>query len=408
MGKSTFFTGQPVMAQLLQLIPASLVAQTAKRFQSNHYYKKFKAYDHLVSMLFCGFNQCTSLRELITGLQANSNRLKHLGLNYTPRRTTLADANKCRSSEFFEGIFHGLVKHHFGGSPDSLKIKAVRDRLFVIDSTTISLFCEVMKAAGYYRNGKKKGGIKAHTLMRVKDQVPSFVHLSESAMNDRVFLPMINLPANSIVAMDKGYVNYHVMKRWTENNITWVSRLNEAANFELIETRSVTDYHQKHGITFDQLIILGNKKTTSRRPIQIARLVGFYDMNKKRSFTFITNNLKLSALTVAKIYKQRWSIESLFRRVKQNFQFHNFLGDNENAIKIQVWCTLIADLLVAIVKETVERLRKSKWSFANIAGLIRLHLTTYIDLFKFLHDPEKAIITYSKEIQSPQLLIFDS
>jgi hypothetical protein len=402
MSKSTFFTGQPVLTQLLQLIPVEMVEKASRSFRCDRYYKKFKAHDHLVSMLFCGFNRCSSLRELITGLQANSYRLQHLRLKYTPRRSTLADANKKRPVEFFEAIFHGLVKKHYGILPDSLKGSKLHDRLFIIDSTTISLFCDVMKAAGYYRNGKKKGGVKAHTLMRLKDQVPSCIYLTESAKNDRIFMPMIKLPAHSILVMDKGYVNHKVMKQWSKDKITWVSRVNKAAKYEVVEQRLLSDYHKENGVRKDRTIQLGYQE--SKTSTQVARLIDYYDQSKKRVFTFITNNLELSPVTIATIYKKRWGIESLFRRVKQNFQLHNFLGDNENAIKIQVWCTLIADLLVAITKDKVDKLRKQKWSFSNLAGLIRLHLTTYINLIQFLINPDKAIMKYSKEINPNQQL----
>jgi IS5 family transposase len=407
MGKSTFFTGQPVLNQLLHLVPRTLVSQLTRNFKADRYYKKFRAYDHLVSMLFCGFHQCSSLRELITGLQANSYRLQHLGLKYTPRRSTLADANKRRSATFFEALFHQLFKFHYGVLPDSLKGSALCERLFIIDSTTISMFCEVMKGAGSYKlNGRKKGGMKAHVLMRVKDQVPAFVHLTEASRNDRAFMSMLQLPEGSVLAMDKAYVNHKIMKQWTKDKVSWVTRLNEASRYEVIEKRNVSEYQHRFGVRNDSIIILGNPQTKSKIPLQKARLITFQDQVKKRRFQFLSNNLDYSSLTIARIYQQRWDIETLFRRVKQNFQFHNFLGDNENAIKIQMWCTLIADLLIAITKERVDRIRKRKWAFANIASLIRQHLTTYIDLTKFLINPENAIMNYTKEIESNQLLLF--
>jgi hypothetical protein len=129
MPKSSFFTGQPVLSQILSLIPRSLVNQLSSTHKTDHYCKKFKSNDHLVSMLFCAFHQCTSLRELITGLQANSYRLNHLGLLHTPRRSTLADANKRRSASFFEALFHGLFQFHYGHLPDSLQKFKLYDRL---------------------------------------------------------------------------------------------------------------------------------------------------------------------------------------------------------------------------------------------------------------------------------------
>ena len=407
MAKNTFFTGQPVLNQLLSLIPRSLVNQLARKHKADYYCKKFKSYDHLVSMLFCGFHQCSSLRELITGLQANAHRLTHFGLLYTPRRSTLADANKRRSAAFFEAIFHALFHFHYGHLPDSLSHVKLYDRLFILDSTTITLFCDVLKGAGTPKNsGKRKGGLKAHVLTRLRDRVPCFVHLTAAAENDRIAMPMLNLPAGSVLIMDRAYVNYKKMRDWTEKQITWVTRLNPWSTYEVVEERAISDYHSLQGIQSDTLILLGHPQKKKINPLQTVRLIKFYDKTKNRELLFLSNNLRYSPLTIAQIYKYRWSIELLFKRIKQNFQFHNFLGDNENAIKVQMWCTLIADLLISIIKDRVDKVKNRKWSFANLAGLIRQHLTTYIDLFKFLLNPERAIIGYAHEAKSYQLNLF--
>jgi len=397
MPKSKFFTGQPILTQLLSLIPRSLVNQLAQKHKADYYCKTFKAYDHLVSMLFCGFHQCSSLRELITGLQANAHRLNHIGLVHTPRRSTLADANRRRTAMFFEELFHALYRFHYGALPDSRIEGRLYDRLFVMDSTTITLFCDVLKGAGTYGlNGKKKGGLKAHVLTRVKDQVPCFVHLTSAATSDRTFMPMLELPAGSIISMDKAYVNYKVMNSWTEQDITWVTRLTSAMRYEGQSENLITDYHRKNGVISDTVIVLGNPETASRTPLQTARLIRYLDKEKNREFQFLCNNNRYSPLTIAELYRRRWNIELLFKRIKQNFQFHNFLGDSENAIKIQMWCTLIADLLIQIIKDKADKVRKRKWAFANVAGLIRQHLTTYIDLVRFLIEPEKAIIRFTR------------
>jgi len=407
MPKSSFFTGQPIFNQLLSLIPRSMVNELARRLNSDHYYKKFKTYDHLVSMLFSGFHQCSSLRELITGLQANAHRLNHLGMQCTPRRSTLADANKNRSALFFEMLFKKLHQFHFGNSPDSLVNKRLSEKLFIVDSTTITLFSEVFKGAGVYgSNGRKKGGLKAHVLLRAKDDTPCFVHLTPASHSDRTFMPMLNLTAGSVIVMDRGYVNYKTMIDWTKQHITWVTRLSAWLKWQVIEQRPVNEYQQKRGVRKDEMILLGNPETQKRNPLQRARLITFYDKATGREFVFLSNNMEYSPLTIAGIYKRRWQIELLFKRIKQNFQLANFLGDNENAIKIQVWCTLIADLLIKVIKDRVEKMKTRRWSFANIASLIRQHLTTYIDLIKFLLNPEKAIIGYAQEATSYQLLIF--
>lgn len=407
MPKSSFFTGQPILAQLLSLIPRPLVSKLAQKYNANHYCKKFMAYDHLVSMLFCGFHQCTSLRELITGLQANSYRLNHMGLLHTPRRSTLADANKRRSTAFFEDLYHALYRLHYGTLPDSRKRKQLEDKLFLMDSTTISMFCDVLKGAGTYDlHGKKKGGLKAHVLMRVKDHVPSFVHLTDAATSDRKFMPLAKLPPLAILCMDKAYVNYNVMSGWTEKKITWITRFTPSMRYEIVTENTVSKYQKDSGVISDTVILLGNPETKRKNPLQTARLVHYYDEVKRREFTFLSNNIKYSPLTIAQLYKRRWGIEQLFKKIKQNFQFHNFLGDSENAIKIQMWCTLIANLLINIVKDRADRVRKQKWAFANVAGLVRQHLTTYIDVFKFLVNPEKAILNYATQVKNHQLQLF--
>jgi Transposase DDE domain/Domain of unknown function (DUF4372) len=407
MAKSTFFTGQPVLNQLLSLIPRTLVNDLSRKHKSDRYCKRFKSNDHLVSMLFSTFNRCGSLRELITGLQANSYRLNHLGLFNTPRRSTLADANKRRSSVFFEDLFHKLYRLHYGVLPDSRKNNTLPEKLFIVDSTTITLFSQVLKGAGVVgSNGKKKGGLKAHVLFNAKDQTPCFVHLTASSKSDRTMMPMLRLPAGSVIVMDKAYVNYKVMSDWSAKKITWVTRLNTALRWEIVRRIPLTDYHKQQGVRSDDLIMLGNPQTQQRNPLQLARLVTFYDQKSEREFTFLTNNTDYSPVTIANIYKKRWAIELLFKRVKQNFQLYNFLGDNENAIKIQLWCTLIADLLIKVVKDRVEKINKRKWSFANIAGLIRQHLTTYIDLIRFLLNPDNAILDCAPEQINNQILLF--
>lgn len=407
MPKSTYFTGQPILGQLLSLISRPKVEQLAKKHQSNRYCKKFKAYDHLVTMLFSSFHHCSSLRELITGLQANSSRLGHLGIQYTPRKSTLADANKRRSAELFCELFHSLRKRYYGFSPDSRLKGKLNERLFIVDSTTITLFSEVFKACGNaMANGRKKGGVKAHTLIRAKDDVPCFVHLTQAATSDRTIMPGLNLPPGSILVMDKGYNHYIPMAQWTKQNVTWVTRLNARACWEVLEELPVSEKFKDNGVISDKLVILGNRTRKAKVPLQEARIVVYYDQASGKTFEFLTNNKELSALTIAGIYKRRWQIESLFKRIKQNFQLHNFLGDNQNAIKIQIWCTLIADLLTKVVKDKADKLRKTKWSFSNVAGLIRQHLGTYIDLIKFLINPEKALIGYQEKVPDYQLTLF--
>lgn len=407
MGKSTFFTGQPIFNQILSLIPRSLVTQISKKYQGDRYCKKFRSYDHLVTMLYCTFHQCSSLREVITGMQASVLRLFHLGLTATPRRSTLGDANLRRPADFFQDLYHELYHRHYGHLPDSLKGKKLIDKIYIIDSTTVSFFSSIMQSTGSYGlTGKKKGGIKAHVLVRAKDNVPGFVRLTKGKVNDKTFMSSITLPKGSIVVMDKAYVNYKQFQDWTNKEVSWVTRLNAVAVYELVTERELSTAQINQGVESDYEIALGNPKTKSINPIQRVRLITYRDPVSKKQFKFLTNNFTYCAATIANIYRKRWQIELLFKRIKQNFQLHSFLGDNENAIRIQLWCTLIADLLLKVIKDQVDK--KKKWSMSNLAGLVRLHLGTYINLYAFLAAPEKALLNYQDPIDNRQLSMFSN
>jgi hypothetical protein len=406
MNKSKHFTGQPILAQLLDFIPPSLVQRTARELKSDRYVKHFGAYEHLVTMLFAVLNRCSSLREVVTGMQACSGRLQHLGLGCTPRRSTLADANARRDATFFERLYHGLYGLHYGGLPDSLPKKGVLERLFIIDSTTISLFSEVLQGAGSYgHNGKKKGGVKAHVCARALHDVAALVVLSEARCHDTIILDKLGLPQGSIVVFDKGYRNYCQLLEWSRQDVTWVTRMSQGTRYEVVEEKPLSQAAIHSGVLRDEIIILGNPQTKKKTPLQRARLVTYYDAEKGREFQFLTNNQRMAPQTIAGIYKRRWQIELLFKRIKSAFQLHFFMGDNKNAIYVQLWCTMIADLLLKIVKDRIAKAR-CQWSMSNITSLVRLHLTTYIDLFAFLRHPEKALINYEDPYHKKQLALF--
>ncbi|MFN8700292.1 MAG: IS4 family transposase [Flavobacteriales bacterium] len=390
MGKSTFFTGQPVFLQLLNLIPASLFDKVSSRHRADHYCKKFMARDHLVSMLYACFFQCTSIRELVTGLQANSSRLEHLGLKYTPRRSTLADANARRSPEFFADMYQELYKRYF--LPDSRRCD---DRLFIIDSTTISLFTSVMKGAGSPgANGKKKGGLKAHMMMDSEHDVPAIIDLTEARRCDLVFMQKLHVPDNSVVVFDMGYVNYKNFKEWGSRGIRWITRQKSLAYVEVLEQCSLSEVSINRGVLKDEKVRLGRPSNERVTPLIGARRIAFHDELKNRDFLFITNDFESSPEAIADLYKKRWQIELLFKRIKQRYPLKYFLGDNANAIQVQVWCALICDLLVKIIQNMVNRTLKKKWAYSSIFGMIKHHLMTYINLFEFLKNPERALINY--------------
>lgn len=399
MHKSTFFTGQPIFSQLLKFIPRPVISRIAADQQADRYCKRFSTYDHLVCMLYGVLNQCTSLREITTGMLACEHRLVHLGVSHHPRRSTISDANKRRSADVFELLYTKLFERYSHFLSDS-RSRSRASRLYIFDSTTISLFREVLKASGKTpANGRRKGGIKVHTLIRSDQDVPCMIRYSPGAANDMSFLKQVRLPRGSWLAFDRGYNNYTEFNRFTAEGISWVTRLSKHLCFGVTEQFAVTENQGKKGVIADQAVLLGIDYKPEKTRVR-ARLIRFRDEGSGKVLEFLTNNFMLAPATIAAIYKKRWQIELLFKRIKQNYPLRYFLGDSENAITIQIWCVLIADLLLKIIKKGA----KARCSFSNLAAIVRLHLMTYIDLFVFLKHPERALLKKMKSLPAAPML----
>lgn len=396
MNKDTLFTGQPIFNQLLQLIPKYIIRDVVKEHQSDRYYKRFKTYEHLVTMLYTSFHGCKSLREVVTGMMACTTRINHLGISYMPRKSTLAEANANRKEQLFADLYHRIYTHFY---PDSQMLTKLEKRLFIFDSTTITLFTEVMKGTSPKCAGKQKGGAKAHVLIKADEDIPRFVCLTEAKENDNIFPAMLQLPKGSIVTFDRIYYGFKPLINWTQSSVTWVTRMHSLIAFTILNSKEVLPEQKAKGIISDEIIIAGARL---RKDKIKARRITYEDPISRKRLIFFTNNLKMNAISIANIYKKRWQIECLFKRLKQNYPLKYFLGDNQNAIKIQIWSALIADLLTKVVKDKVKR----KWSFSNIAAMVRLHLMTYIHLIKFLQSPEKALKNYSGPKHNYQQSLF--
>lgn len=397
MNKSTYFFGQSVFGQLISLIDPKLVSEVVIETQSDYRIKRFTTFDHLISMLFSTFGQCSSLREISGAILGLKGKINHFQLKHIPYRSTLSDANKRRGHDVFEKIYYRLYNQYQSVLSDSRKTYSWEDRLEIIDSTTISLFQDVLRCVGRNPiNGKRKGGIKVHTQMNLQQKVPSLIWFSDAATHDKQFLKKINLSSHQIAVFDKGYNDYNTFDYFTSKEIFFVTRIKSNAAYEIKEEFDIPDYIDS-GVLKDERIEVEVKENGKYLKKIELRRIAYWDEQNKRSFEFLTNLFGMNAGHIALIYKQRWQIELLYKQLKQNFPLRYFLGDNENAIKIQIWCTLITNLLLTVINKKLKR----KWSFSNLTSFCRLHLFNYINLIKFLENPEKDWI----KTESKQLLL---
>ena len=380
MNKTTTFVGQHIFAQLLSLSSKDSLSLVFTSTKANKWYKSIKAWDHYVTMMFAVLSNCSTLREIQMGLEAFGGKLNHLHLEKVPPRSTLSDANANRPSAVFEKIYKNLSERYRLNLSDSTLPKAVLSKLFIIDSTVFSLFKAILKTSGRTPlDGKKKGGIKKNTMLDGASLMPVLIRFNAAADNDQQFLKYIDLPRGSYLTFDKGYNNYKHFANFTANGIFFITRQKDNAVYTSV-SESILTKDTPDNVLKEEIIQQLYKDEKGNEQTLELRRIAWWDTKGKRLYEFITNNFDLDAATIAEIYRYRWRIELFFKKLKQNFPLQYFVGDNQNAIEIQIWCALIAVLLLTVIHQQ----NNSKISFSNVTTLLRIHLAGYISIKELL------------------------
>lgn len=393
MPKSTYFFGQSVFGQLIDLIDPNIISRATRKTEADRHYKRFFVRDHLITMLFGVTAHCTSLREICGAMMGLRGKLEHFGMGRIPRRSTLSDANAHRDAEVFAHIYYGLLNEYRQNLSDSRSFTVKGKKIVAIDSTTIALFKDILKAAGKRPvSGQIKGGIKVHTELVLDERVPQLIWYSAGASNDVSFVQNRKFRKENIYVFDRGYIDYEFYEALNHQEVGFVTRLKDNASYKSIHEYDIDD-DAPDSLLKDEKIELPIRKNGHIIRTVALRRIAWWDDKSQRYFTFLTNMFDVQPETIAGIYKQRWQIELLFKQLKQNFPLKYFLGDNENAITTQIWCALIANLLMSVIQEQLKR----KTAFSFIASFVRVNLINYIHLIRFLNDPEKD---WSNEIKA--------
>ena len=288
MNKTTTYLGQPIFSQVLSLIDEGSINKSCKQHQSNKFSKSLSFKDHLVTMLYCVFTRCTSIREVQTGLELCNGKLNHLNLSKVPPRSTLSDGNKKRSSKVFETLYLSLYQKYKSIISDSRLPKAIFEKLYILASTTISLFKAILKPAGRKRmDGKSKGGIKVHTLLKADNNMPCFIKFTAAALHDQQFYECIKeLPNHSIITFDKAYINYEQFDKFNDSGITNVVPQKDNAQYksltELALLDTETDVLKDEIIEVNYTVETDNVKV--KKILQLRR-IAYY--SEKHSNTYI-------------------------------------------------------------------------------------------------------------------------
>jgi hypothetical protein len=392
------FVGQPIFKQLIDFIPKNKFDILAQKHQTDRYYKSFSAWTQLVTMLFGVFSRCDSMGEICDGMLAMQGKLNHLGLSSSPAKSTAGDGLRERDNKFFKDFYFMLLKHFEPLLSVSRIDKISFDKLYIFDSTTIRLFSQIMKGVG--RNpkgeGKKKGGLKVHMLIDAHSDTPTFVKISEAKSHDKNFIQYLNLPAHSMIVFDRAYNHYLQFAKFTQKQINFVCRLKKNAVYEVVqELFCQTQTDTGFGVLKEEHIHL--KYTDEKQEKNLCLRKVTYRDNKGRIYEFITTNFEISNDEVALVYKIRWQIELLFKKLKQNFQLHYFYSETENGIKTQIWITLIAQLLLMALKTKSE----TKKAFSTVAALIRIHLISNLEVFWVIENSQRTYTKRQKRKKPP-------
>jgi len=379
MGKDTTknLVGQPLFKQIIKVLPRDQFDLLVSQYSSDRYYKSFFAWEQLIVMLFGIFSRCDSMGEVCDGMRALGGKLNYLGMDSAPAKSTAGDALRDRDNEVFKLYYFVLIKYFEPLLSVSRKEKISFEKFYAFDSTTISLFSDVMKGVG--RNpkgdGKKKGGLKVHMLTDVHADTAIFAKISEAKMHDKKFLRHLNPAKGSMLVFDKAYNYYMQFAEWTDEGVYFVCRLKDNAKAEVQEVLFEKKLGKnEYGVYQIEHIHLKYKKDKQEKTLCL-RLVYYCD-EQGRKYKFISNNWDITAEEIALIYKYRWSIETTFKKLKQNFQLRYFYSDTENGIRTQIWCTLIAHLLLNVIR----LISKSKKAFSTVAALIRIHLISHLNM----------------------------
>lgn len=362
-----------IFSQLLTVFSRADFQSLVRRHRAEKGAKGFDCWTQFVAMLFCQLGRAHSLREICGGLASVEGKLNHLGVGAAPSRSTLSYANAHRPWQLYEAVFHQLLARcQSVAAPRPFRFK---NKLYSLDASVIDLCLSMYDWAKFRRT---KGAVKLHLLLDHDGCLPCYAVLTEGGTHEIRVARTLEFPPGSIVAMDRGYVDYAFLDSLDARGVFFVTRLKDNAIFDVEAELS----EARGDVLADQMINLPGSGS-NRREFRLLRRVVVWDPAGRRQIVLLTNNLKLAASTIAAIYRQRWQIELFFKALKQNFKIKTFVGTSANAVRIQIWTALIGILLL----KYLQMRSRLGWSLSNLIALLRLNLFVHRDLWAWIDEP---------------------
>jgi hypothetical protein len=388
--------GTNIFSQIVSHIDKKAYNKTVHKHNGERGAKGFSCWEQLVSMLFCHLGKAQTLREICGGLATCMGKLSHLGLQQSPKRSTLSYANKHRPYQIFEDTFYSTLTHA-QSCIHSKRTFRFKNKLFSMDATVIDLCLSLFDWAKFRRT---KGAVKLHLLLDHDGYLPVFAHITDGKTHEatvarEIIANKFSFPADSIIVFDRGYNDYKQFASWCEQGIYFVTRLKSNATYDVVQNNPTP----KNSNILKDEIIQFNGTVTSEKCEYDLRRIELWDEENQQVLILLTNHLRFASTTIAMIYKERWQIEIFFKTIKQNLKIKTFVGTSANALKIQIWTALLVILILKILKAQ----SLFKWSLSNLVAMLRFNLFTYRDLQEWLNNPFQS----PPFIPDDQLSIFD-
>lgn len=336
--------GRTVFAQLLDFVPYSHFEHLVDRFSANHGVRHFSAWSHFLCMTYAQLTRREGLRDLVACLNTQRAKLYHVGIRSRVSRSTLADANERRDWRLFEALGHRLIATAVELHRDEDIGLGLKEPLYAMDSTTIDLCLSLFPWADFRST---KAAVKAHTIVDLRGAIPVFVHITNGKVHDVNLLDAIRWPPGSIVVIDRGYLDFERLQTLHQSQVSFVIRAKDNTRYTRSASREVD---KSTGLRSDQTILLATQKSKRAYPDRLRR-VSFRDPETDKRLVFLTNRFDLPALTIAEIYRKRWTVETFFKWIKQNLSVKHFFGNSINAVKSQIWIAVCVYLIVVIARK---------------------------------------------------------
>jgi hypothetical protein len=336
--------GKTVFAQLMEHVPRYEFGKCVDRYGGEVRVRKFSCWDQFCCMAFGQLTFRESLRDIEACLRSMQSKLYHMGIRGTVARSTLADANESRDWRIYAEFAQLLIAEARGLYIDDEIGVRLKKTVYALDSTTIDL-CLALFPWAHFR--RRKGAVKLHTLLDLRGSIPTVIIVTTGKVHDVNILDELAFEAVSFYVMDRGYVDFARLHRIQDCAAFFVTRAKSNFRFRRLYSRPV---NKGASVLADQIVVLVGHYAKKSYPDKLRR-IKFYDEDLDRDLVFLTNNLALSAQTIARLYKCRWQVELFFKWIKQHLRIKAFYGTSENAVKTQVWIAISVYVLVAIVRK---------------------------------------------------------